>query len=934
MIYRKDFIWHMKRISQFIFIELIILILFTSAVSASDVPRSDTPDYKVSFFPYDCFNIQDEDGTRSGYGYDMMQYVSRYSQCTFTYVGYDKTAAECVEMLDSGELDIYTAAKKTKEREEKYVFSRHPSITAVTCMNVKVGNKDVVAGDYSTYDGLRIGLLRRHTYNGKFEDFAASKGFSYTIMYYDTPTDLRNALIEGKVDAVVNSYIATPEDEQVIEQFEETPYYIMALKENQEIIDTIDEAIDTMNIEMPNWRTELYNEYYGTVNVSEYTPDEKSLLTELQKSGTVIKAVMNPDANPYSWYDDDGAHGIAVDMFTEIVGRLGLKYEIIPVSTYEEYQDALASGNVDVWIDVSGYYDNNDYQITSSYLTTTMSSLHRADHVGAVNSVVITSDNTDIRKIVTQMWPNAEVTVVNDPDDCVKMVMNSQVDSALLMTYKAQRFVKEDARNRLQSDIVPGVQLNLYMGINSDIDYRFYGLWNKTLTSVAEQTGAEVVQQYLDTTIVPTFIEYMYTHPVYLVVSVSVLFLIIFLIVLYLQSVKSKNKQSRISQELAVALDDAREAYESKQNFFSKMSHDIRTPLNAVLGMTQVAKKYIDDKGKLENSIDVIESEGQYLLGMINSILDVNQLEHGHMELTNVDFSPAECVNRTVDILRPLAVKRKQTITVECGCDGEYVIGDGARYSQIIVNVVSNAVKYTNIGGDVYISINNIGDNVYRFICKDNGIGMTEEFISHIYDEYVRAEDSRISKTEGTGLGMSVVKGFTDLMHGTVTIKSKPGIGSTFIIDIPFEREDEEHRLNRIASVNDAVSDVEGKGYRVLLVEDNELNAEIAIELMQSIGLIVDWAENGSVGVERFMQSAEGYYYAIFMDMQMPVMDGVKATQLIRHSNRSDNNIPVYAITANTLSDDRNKCMEAGMTGYITKPISVKSIMGVLNGQK
>ena len=189
----------------------------------------------------------------------MMQGISKYLQCTFSYVGYDKTASECEAMLRNGELDIYTAARRTAKREAKFAFSTHPAITSSTCMNIKVGNERIVAGDYSTYNGIRVGFLQRHTYNGVFLDFVKEKGFDCDIIYYETPTELSNALVNDEVDALVNSYIRIPEDEQTIENFGEMPYYIMARKEDQALIDRLDDAIDSMNVETPNWRTEFYN---------------------------------------------------------------------------------------------------------------------------------------------------------------------------------------------------------------------------------------------------------------------------------------------------------------------------------------------------------------------------------------------------------------------------------------------------------------------------------------------------------------------------------------------------------------------------------------------------------------------------------------------------------------------------------------------------
>ena len=923
-----------RRLSAF-FWGFVLVVLCTCETFAASIPQADTPEYKVAFYAFDCYHMQDEDGKRSGYGYEMMQLISKYLQCTFSYEGYEKTAAECVEMLRNGELDIYTAAKKTPEREAEFAFSRHPTITAITCMNVKVGNTSVIPGDYSTYEGLRIGLLARHTYNDSFLEFTREKGFSCEIFYYDTPTELSDALINGEVDALVNSYMRFPEDETVIENFGQTPYYIMARKEDQDLLDQMDNAIDRLNQETPNWRSDLYNKYYGVQSQNtEFTKEESEFLEELKAAGTVIRGVMDPDGSPYSWYEDGEACGIAADLFKATAEKLGLDYEIVAVSTREEYQKLIESKDVDIWMDLdSSYNDEGEfaYKTTDPYLTTTVSLLRRRGSAGKIQKLAMSENNISMKRIVAETWPEAEIVLLANREECAEKVADGEVDGALLMSYIAQRLAREDIQNRLSVDIVPGASLNLEMGVNAKDDYLFYGLWEKTLAEVSEQLGAEIVQGYVEETEAVNAVAFLFDHPVYLIVVICVVCLILFISVLYVMSVKRKNQQKRIAEELAAALKDAKEATEAKQNFFSKMSHDIRTPLNVVLGMTQIAQKYKNDSARLERSLDSITTEGNYLLTLINSILDVNQLEYGYIELLEEPFAPVECMCHSVEILRPLAEKKEQDLTVKYNKEDCVVVGDGNRFQQIMINIISNAIKYTNAGGKIEVELQYLPGNRYRFICRDNGIGMSPDFVKHICDDYARAEDSRISRTEGTGLGMSVVKGFTDLMKGTLSVESEEGKGSVFTVELPFKEASAEQKEAILHPVQeDEEWNASFNGKRVLLVEDNMLNAEIATELLQSIGLVVDWAENGEDGLRKFEASAPGEYFAVFMDIQMPVMDGVEATRQIRNCDRTDNDVPIFAMTANTFASDRKVCREAGMNGYIPKPINIKDIEGTL----
>lgn len=675
---------------------LLLMLVSLCPIRADAMERLDTPDYKVAFYAFDCYHIQDKNGKRSGYGYEMMQGISKYLQCTFSYVGYDKTASKCEAMLRSGELDIYTVARRTAKREAEFAFSTHPAITSSTCMNIKVGNERIVAGDYRTYNGIRVGFLQRHTYNGVFLDFVKEKGFDCDIIYYETPTELSNALVNDEVDALVNSYIRIPEDEQTIENFGEMPYYIMARKEDRALIDRLDDAIDSMNVETPNWRTEFYNKYYGSEeNNRELTEAEQTLLKKMQDGGEPIRAVMNPDANPYSWYENGEACGIAADIFRATAEALELPYEIVPVASKKEYEALVEAGDVDIWMDMSGDEDETGcrYRLTEPYLSTTVSVLRVRGASEKIERLVADDEHISVREIVSSAWPDMELTVVGTAEKCAQQVPAGEADAALLMTYTAQRLARDDLQNRLRVDIVPGAVLELSMGVNANDSAHFYSSWEKTLAGVADGISAEIVQKYLEQTAIPTLAEYLFDYPIYLAVVSSTIILLVLMAALYIRSSRSKKRQEKISGELAAALERTEEATTAKQDFFSKTSHDIRTPLNLVLGMTQIAQKYKNDPEKLESALNNVTKEGNYLLMLINSMLDVNQLEHGVVELVKQPFDPAACLRESADMLRSLAEKRGQQLTVQCECTDRVVMGDENRLKQILINIISNAIN-------------------------------------------------------------------------------------------------------------------------------------------------------------------------------------------------------------------------------------------------
>jgi ABC-type amino acid transport substrate-binding protein len=336
------------------------------------------------------------------------------------------------------------------------------------------------------------------------------------------------------VDALVNSYIRIPEDEKTIENFGETPYYIMARKEDQDLIDQLDYAIDCMNVETPNWRTDLYNQYYGSEeNNRKLTEEEQVLLKELQTSNEPIRTVMNPDNNPYAWYENGVHHGIAMDIFKATAEKLHLDYEIIPASSKKEYEEIIASGKADIWMDMNGCYEDenkNKYKITDPYLTTIMSVLRIRSASKKISKLVTDDDHITVKEIISQIWPTAKLTVVDSLAECKQKVLNGEADGALLMSYTAQKLARDDVQNRLRVDIVPSATLELMMGVNANDNCHFYGLWEKTLTEVANNSSAEIVQKYLEQTATPTFSEYMFDHPIYLIVFSSGVILLLLMV--------------------------------------------------------------------------------------------------------------------------------------------------------------------------------------------------------------------------------------------------------------------------------------------------------------------------------------------------------------------------------------------------------------------
>ncbi len=388
----------------------------------------------------------------------------------------------------------------------------------------------------------------------------------------------------------------------------------------------------------------------------------------------------------------------------------------------------------------------------------------------------------------------------------------------------------------------------------------------------------------------------------------------------------------------------AKRANNAKTDFLSRMSHDIRTPMNAIIGMTAIAEAHLGDSEKIDDCLKKIESSGQYLLALINEVLDMSKIESGKFVLSEENINIRSVMNETVEIVKPSAKKKGHDLQVNMvGLTHENVIGDGLRIRQALVNILSNAVKYTPPNGHIEFSVSEKPVNETKFVCyefiiSDNGIGMSPDFLKTIYEPFERASDARVSTVQGTGLGMAITKNIVEMMNGEITAESELSKGTTFTVTIMLRVADEkpsEIPSAHIKSLSEMNGGFEGK--RVLLVEDNELNREIACEILRMTGLTVDTAADGKEAVKKFEASGEGCYKMIFMDIQMPVMNGYEATEAIRALPRKDADLPIIAMTANAFANDVKDAKNAGMNEHIAKPLDLNKLKQTLDkylGQK
>lgn len=384
---------------------------------------------------------------------------------------------------------------------------------------------------------------------------------------------------------------------------------------------------------------------------------------------------------------------------------------------------------------------------------------------------------------------------------------------------------------------------------------------------------------------------------------------------------REREEQDRQRRALEDACQAARVASQAKSNFLSTMSHDIRTPMNAIVGMAAIALSNLGSPERLRDCINKINVSSQHLLSLLNEVLDMSKIESGKIDLTLSPVKLPDLLRDVADMCHPLIEKKGQELQIRINqiCH-ENVIADRDRLQQVLMNLMSNANKYTGEGGTILLELNELDSAAsnkgqYEFICSDNGAGISGEFIPHIFEPFTRADDSDISRQQGTGLGMAITENIVRMMNGTIEVQSELGKGSRFTVSVPLE-------LGQVETVCHEKEAICLAGKRILLVEDNEINREIATELLKLEGVAVAAVENGKLALEAFEASAPGEYEAILMDIQMPVMDGFEAAGAIRALNREDAwKVPILALTANVFAADMARARSVGMNDYIAKPI-------------
>ena len=948
-----------------------VLLGFAMPVYAADGGKATLRTLRVGFYAYTGYNIMDADGNRSGYAYETLQDMAEYENLNYEYLGYDCDVNEILDMLENGEVDIVPMLRKTPEREERFDFSAEPISNIATMLTVKAGNRSIVAGDYSTYDGMIVGVSR--TGNGRndsFKAYAEEHGFRYTLVSYDTDEELSDALRTGEITAAVSNRMRQTKNEWIIDTFDVQDSYIAVRKGDAPTLRLVNNAIAAMNRDNPSWRTTLFNKYYTGSHTSSkiyLTDAEENYVTACNNAGTEFTVLVNPDRYPYSYLTPDGVPtGIMVDIFKKAAGRVRLRYKFLKPADRSEYKAMLADGQADFVIDLSddlSQAEDYGYKLTDSYLSAEFSWVLLRRHNGALNRVAVAYDFSSSSLEMPGLSDTAHVECLDSFDDCLAAVRAGTVDAYYTYTYQAERTVFDDTHNELRS-MLSDEQRNFCIGVRQDYDVLLRTVLNKSIDSLTRTEIGTITNDYVNLGQQPfSLTRLAYQYPSIIVLTCLCILITAVCIALVIRA-------QRFRAETEKALRKAEEASVAKTEFLSNMSHDIRTPINGIMGMLDIAEDNFDNKARVRDCMTKMRGAASHLLSLINDVLDMTKIESGNMQMLDTSFDLRALLESCCSIVEGQIADRHMTFTKQIGPFWHpYLIGSELHIRQVLINILSNSVKYTPDGGEINFRAKETlfeeGLVHLRMEIKDNGIGMSEEFLQHIFEPFTQEQRSSRTHYKGTGLGMAITKKLVDQMHGSLDVESEPGKGSTFIVRLSLPvgtpPKDEPSVVVRHAASTAASAAASAAasgsswddapaagaetaaaapaaaeaapplaGLHLLLAEDNELNSEIATTLLGEQGAKITAVENGRLALEAVQNAAPRTYDAILMDVMMPEMNGLEATRCIRayEGKGPGEGTPIIAMTANVFADDVKACLDAGMNSHVGKPLDMKVLIG------
>ena len=892
----------------------------------------------------DTFNYVNEKGIRKGYGYELLQTLSGYTGWQLEYVTCDWS--DCFEKLKNGEIDIMGDISYTEDRAEEMLFSDEPMGEEKYYLYADLSRADISASDFKTLNGKKIGVLMGTEPEVMLTEWEEKYDLKTQHVNISNNEDVKQKLANHEIDCFVSleeSFWAELGISTMTRVGKSDIYYAIN-KDRPDLKEELDNAMRALEDADPFYTADLYKRYFSLDYTPILTGEEKAWLKE---HGAIRMGFLTGDSGVSTY---DPATGEITGTITDYIqfardclGNQELVFQMVGYDSQKAELDALKSGEIDMVF----HFDQSpnlaeDYRVacTNTTWTSNMMAVTNKQHFNEnqTNRVAVPQNKLSLTRYLAVYYPQWEIVDCATQEDAAKLVKDGQADCFVTGVSSQENYSK---KYDFYSVPLPNPAKSCF-AVNSG-NRHLLSILNKTIKAMPTNMLTGSLAMYKSSSRKVTLSEFIRDN-FFMVLLVSSIFVaVILLAILKLlrkarkaeaAARKAANDTQELNAKLQIAAENAESANRAKSTFLFNMSHDIRTPMNAIIGYADLASRHSDDPAKLKKYMENIQVCGQNLLMLLNNVLDLARIEN---DKTEIEYSVSDIekdFRNCLAMFRNQADSKGQTLTVTTQLPYPYIYADIPHLTEVCTNLVSNAVKYTGAGGTIRCGVTQKPgekegwcDTVVTV--ADNGIGMSQEFQKHIFEPFERERTSTVSKVEGSGIGMGIVKKLVGLMGGTVEVESKIGVGSTFTVTIPCRiASEDEIQAKREINPSDQKCLC---GTRILLTEDNDLNAEIATELLQEEGCTVDRAKDGVECVDMLEKAANGTYQLILMDVQMPVMNGYDATKKIRRMDDPQKaNIPIVAMTANAFSEDKQVALDAGMNDHIAKPINMSVLVPTL----
>ena len=1025
----------------------------------------------------DTFNYVNEKGARKGYGYELLETLSGYTGWQFEYVTCDWS--DCFEKLKNGEIDIIGGISYTEDRTQEMLFSDEPMGVEKYYLYADLSRADISASDFKTLNGKKIGVLMGTEPEVMLTEWEEKYGLKTEHVNISNNEDVKQKLANHEIDCFVSleeSFWAERGISTITRVGESGIYYAIN-KKRPDIKEELDDAMRALDEAVPFYTADLYKRYFSMDYTPILTGEEKAWL---RKHGAIRMGFLASDSGVSTFDPATGEFtGVITDYIqfaADCLGNQELEFQLVGYDSKEAELDALKSGEIDMIFHCDqnpNLAEEYHFACTNTTWTSNLMAVTNKQHFNEnnVNRIAVPQNKLSLKKYLAFYYPQWEIVDCDTQEDAARLVKDGQADCFVTGISSENKYSK-----KYSFYSVPLVNpVRSCFAVNSG-NRSLLSILNKTIKAMPVNMLAGALAMYKSSARKVTLSDFIKDNffKVMLISSIAVA-VVLLTILMLLQKARKAEAAARkaasdtqeLNAKLQVAVEKAESANRAKSTFLSNMSHDIRTPMNAIIGFTTLALSNIDDTDRVKDYLGKTLASSNHLLSLINDVLDMSRIESGKIHLEEVEVNLSDVLHDLKTIVSgQIYAKQLELYMDAMDVTDEDVYCDKTRLNQILLNLLSNAIKFTPAGGTVSVRVRQLAGKVhgcgqYEFRIKDNGIGMSQEFAKKIFEPFERERTSTVSRIQGTGLGMAITKNIVDMMGGTIEVQTAQGKGTEFTVCVPMRAQTEQRLVEKITELEglkalvvdddfntcDSVtkmlvkvgmraewtlsgkeavlrarqsiemsdvyhayiidwrlpdmngievtrqirslhddtpiiiltaydwSDIEVeakaagvtafcskpmfmsdlretlmsalgqkpadavqrllpeknadfKGKHILLVEDNELNREIAQEILQEYGFLVDSAENGAVAVEKVSTAAPGSYDLVLMDVQMPIMDGYTATRKIRAlDDPARAKLPILAMTANAFDEDRRNALESGMNGFLSKPIVIDDLV-------